>query len=99
MSDTARDIDKIAHEICAWADRTFPDRTDQGMFLKLYGEIAEMIEAGDDCGDEIADVLILILDYAARKNIDPGRAIRNKMLVNMTRKWQRTASGNWQHVD
>lgn len=46
-----------------------PQRTDVSMFLKFYGEIAEMIESGGDT-DEIADVFILLLDYARRKNID-----------------------------
>jgi NTP pyrophosphatase (non-canonical NTP hydrolase) len=90
-------INSLAREIREWADATFPNRTDQSMFLKLYGEIAELIE-GKDPETEVADVLILVLDYAARKGINPSTAVQNKMNINRGRAWVRNDLGVWQHV-
>ena len=79
-SAAIRDIDLIAADITNWADQAFPARTDTSMFLKLYSEIAEMIDADDaNTGDEIADVLIMVLDYAKRRNIQIADVIQKKM--------------------
>lgn len=91
-------IDNIAHACCGWADQAFPTRTDASMFLKMYGELAELIDAGNDCGDEIADILILVLDYAARKGIKPSAAVLAKLNVNRQREWEFTNIGTMQHV-
>lgn len=90
-------IDGLATDIKEQADRLFPTRTDQGMFLKLYAETAECIK--DPGPDEIADVLILWLDYARRKNIDIEAAIRAKMNINEKRGWNYDPkTGVYQHV-
>lgn len=94
-------LDALQDRIWGWAERTFPDRTDASMFLKLYGEIAELIDAGDDqekAAKEIGDIMILILDYAARKGIRPGKATLDKLEVNLTRKWVKTSVGHYRHV-
>ena len=70
------DMNHLAIEVEAWANEAFPRRTDSSMFLKLYGEVAELIDAGDDCADEVADVLILVLDYARRKGVEIAQVER-----------------------
>jgi NTP pyrophosphatase (non-canonical NTP hydrolase) len=92
------DINHLARDITDWADATFPNRTDASMFLKLYGEIAEMIEATEvDCEGEIADVLILVLDYAIRKGVNPSLAIQRKLNLNRKRTWTVNQIGVMQH--
>lgn len=89
----------LARDIKEWADAAFPHRSDASMFLKLYGEIAELIDAGDDCEGEIADVLILVLDYALRKGVNPSVAVQRKMHMNRSREWTITTLGVMQHVE
>jgi NTP pyrophosphatase (non-canonical NTP hydrolase) len=91
------DINHLAADVHDWANQVFPERTDASMFLKLYGEIAELIEAKDP-EDEIADVLIMVLDYAKRKGVNPSVAIQKKMRTNRCRVWQITQMGTMQHV-
>jgi NTP pyrophosphatase (non-canonical NTP hydrolase) len=91
-------INAIAEDIYGWANDTFPHRTPQAMFLKLYGEIAEMIEAGDMCGDEVADVMILVLDHARKMGVNPAAAIARKMAINRKRQWQIGPGGVFSHV-
>jgi NTP pyrophosphatase (non-canonical NTP hydrolase) len=94
-------IDLLQKEIFQWAEATFPDRTDASMFLKIYGEVAELIDAGDDaekCGKEIGDLIILLLDYAERKGVKTGTATLDKLEVNKQRTWAKTSVGNYRHV-
>jgi NTP pyrophosphatase (non-canonical NTP hydrolase) len=91
------DINKMAEQCKAMADKLFPNRTDASMYLKLYGELAEVIESHGD-PDEVADVFILFLDYAARKRIDLHEAINRKLTILMDREWDYDPSTNtWQH--
>lgn len=97
MNGTGIPIDTLAQSINAWANDVFPTRTDASMFLKLYGEIAELVEDGAS-EDEVADVFILFLDYAKRKNIDIEGAILRKMSVNVQRTWEVNELGVMRHV-
>jgi NTP pyrophosphatase (non-canonical NTP hydrolase) len=92
------DINHLALDIKEWADEVFPDRTDTSMFLKLYGEISELVDAGDDIEGEVADVLIMVLDYALRKGVNPSIAIQRKMRINRDRNWSVNSLGVMQHV-
>lgn len=93
-----RDIDHIAFDIYLWAGEVFPDRTDGAMALKLYQEIGEMIESDGD-PLEVADVLIMIFDYAKRKGIQLEPAIREKMKINRQRTWKiNETTGTMSHV-
>lgn len=89
-------IDELADAIREQADRLFPDRTDSSMYLKLFKEVGELIEGGDP--DEVADVLILVLDFAKRKNIDIQSTIVNKMQINDRRQWVVNELGVMRHV-
>ena len=90
-------IDDLALEVKVVADCLFPDRHDATMALKLYSEIGEMIESGG-AADEVADVLIMVLDYAARKGIAIEEAIRRKNDINMKRSWMFDTNGVAHHV-
>jgi len=99
-TDDSNNIDTIAIECRDWADHAFPNRTDSSMFLKLYGEVAELIEAGAECEDEIADILILVLDYAKRKGVhELGEVVAKKLNINRQRNWAATSIGTFQHVE
>jgi hypothetical protein len=94
-----RTIDGMAAEIKEWADVAFPGRTDSSMYLKLYSEVAEMIEADDEhVGPEVADVFIMLLDFAKRRNINIQVAIDEKMAINRGREWVVNRLGAWSHV-
>lgn len=89
---------KLAMEVWDWADIAFPERTDQSMFLKLYSEIGELTERPDD-HLEFADVMILLLDYAVRKNIDIEKVVMEKLNINRKRQWKINHLGVMRHED
>lgn len=93
-------IDRLASLIKQQADQLFPDRTPQSMFLKMYSELGELAAAdsNDKRSDEMADVLIMLLDYAACHNISLSLAIKRKMAVNQNRTWAKSKLGVMQHV-
>lgn len=90
-------LGSVVNEVSDWANKTFPDRNDASMFLKLYGEIGEMVES-DGNPTEIADVFIMLMDYARRKNVDITNAVRAKLAVNRQRKWITDNNGVNRHV-
>lgn len=91
-------IDNLALEVETQADRLFPKRTDVSMFLKIYAETAELIDAPDD-EDEYADLMIMLLDYGSRKKFAIEAVIRRKMAINEKRKWNMNQYGAFQHVE
>lgn len=96
-------MDALAHDCKVWADQVFPQRTDASMFLKLFKELGELVEAcesGDleKMGDELADLNIMLLDFARRKGISPAAETRQKLEKNKARTWEVTHLGTMQHV-
>ena len=80
------------------ADRLFPHRTPQSMFLKMYGEIAEIVKDPSD-PQEIADLLIMLLDRMDLIGYDAGLQIMLKLEKNLHRKWHiDPATGVAQHI-
>ena len=94
-------IESLAGQIKAQADRLFPNRTDSSMFLKIYSETGELVsaETQDERAGELADLLIMLLDYGARHKIDMTNAIVRKMGTNESRKWATNELGVNQHVE
>lgn len=90
-------IGMLTEEVFNWAEATFPNRTDQSMFLKMYSEIGEMIDSDGD-RLEVADVFILLLDYAKRKKIDLTASVRLKLEINKGREWAVDTNGVMSHV-
>ena len=93
-----RTTEALAQEVWQWAEDTFPHRTDASMFLKMYGELAELIESDGD-PDELADLFIMLMDYAVRKKINITDAVRRKLEVNRQRTWKILPNGTMQHED
>lgn len=93
-------INQLAAAIRDQADTMFPRRTDSSMFLKMYGEMGELIDAKTDQerAGELADVLIMLLDYADIHNIDVLSAVLGKMAINSQRKWAVNELGVFSHV-
>lgn len=88
-------INDLSMQIKLQADRLFPRRDDNSMFLKLVSEVGEF---ADERGPgEMADIFIMLLDYAARKGWDIETAIRMKMSVNDRRSWT-CEDGVYRHV-
>lgn len=73
-------------DISEWADKEFPKRTTQGVFIKLLGELGELAANPQD-PYEYADLLVLIFDYASLNKIDIPRALADKMAINKRRRW------------
>ena len=94
----SNDIDLLAGEVWGWAQSAFPDRTDASLFLKMYSEIAEVIRSGGEAM-ELADLFILLLDYAVRKDVRLADAIRQKLAINRQRQWKVNTDGTMSHVE
>lgn len=90
-------INNLADKIEEQADRLFPHRTDAAMFLKLFGELGELVTSRSEA--ELADVLILLLDFGARRGFDIKGAVVAKMKINDNRIWGFGPDGVAQHVD
>lgn len=94
-------IDTLASQIEQQANCLFPNRTDTSMFLKIYHETSELIDANTPAkkADELADLLIMLLDYGSRQGIQIEQAILKKMAINDARKWTTNEHGVNQHVE
>jgi len=90
-------IDNFALEVQLHADRLFPKRTDSSMFMKLFSEIGELVEAQTE--EEYADVMIMLLDYGSRKMFRIEHAVRAKMAINDNRNWKENELGVMKHVE
>lgn len=88
----------LSREVWEWAESAFPDRTDSSMFLKMYGELAELIDSDGD-PHELADVFIMLMDYAVRKGIDIDAAVMQKLEINRARTWKIMPNGTMQHEE
>lgn len=80
------DLAQLSARIKRWADEQFPDRSYSDILLKAFEEIGELVRDPTSPG-EIADVLILMLDIAAKARIDPFKATSDKMDINEQRTW------------
>lgn len=96
--ENPHNIDVLASTVFLWANEAFPDRTDASMFMKVYEEVGEVIRSDGD-RLEVADLFILILDYAKRKNIVLSDAIGEKLEINRNRDWKINSIGTMSHKD
>ena len=83
-------LQQCQRDIVAWANVVFPEREPRDILLKLNEEIGELIKNPVD-PHEYADVMILLLDFAAFSGIDGNRlltAIGEKMEINKKRSWR-----------
>jgi len=96
-NDYTTSVGTLSEIVFNWAENAFPHRTDVSLFLKLYSEIAEMIESHGDAS-EVADMFILLLDYAKRKKVDVTQAVMAKIAINHARQWTTDQNGVNKHV-
>lgn len=87
-------IQKVNKQV---ADHLFPDRTTHSMFLKMYGELAELIDNPAN-GSEMADIAIMLLDHAERNNVNLAHEVMIKLATNLERTWTTNAMGVAQHT-
>lgn len=88
----------LQREISTWASQQFPERDATSVWNKLGDELREWGDNPDDAA-ELADCIILILDWCHLKGVDMQLAVNRKMGVNINRQWifdktHRT----WSHV-
>jgi len=67
------------------------------MYLKVYEEVAELIQCRGS-SSELADLIIMILDFGARRNYDIETVVREKMILNDQREW-REVDGVMHHIE
>ena len=79
-------IDEMVQVIGHWGDETFGKDRLPGTMLKTYQELGEFSQ--EFAPDELADVLICVLDMAYLSGIKVSTAIIDKMRVNIKRKWK-----------
>ena len=90
-------IEQLTNRITAWADRVFPQRTQQSALLKMYEEIGELVKNPKN-PDEYADICIMLFDLARMNGVNVAQAIEHKMFVNEHRTWRETETGTMQHL-
>lgn len=90
-------IEQLTVRIIAWADRVFPQRTQQSALLKMYEEIGELVK-NPKSPDEYADICIMLFDLANMNGVNVAQAIEHKMFVNEHRAWRETETGTMQHL-
>ena len=90
--------EELGSIVMEWADETFGvDRDENSTWKKLFEELGEVIRNPDDPA-EWADVMILMLDLAARHSVKLTPAILAKMEVLRGRVWE-TRNGVFSHVN
>ncbi len=90
-------IQQLTNRIVGWADKTFPNRTQQSALLKMYEEIGELVKDPKK-PDEYADICIMLFDLAAMNGVNIAQAVEHKMYVNEHRTWRETETGTMQHL-
>jgi len=103
-----RDVDRVSDLqalVVDWAKRAFPDRNLHTVIHKLlveeWCELAVSLSRGryNQIEDELADVMILLLDLCDMLGVDMGAAIRKKMRINEVRTWIVDSHGMSRHSD
>jgi len=97
-NDFNTEVGQLSELVFVWAEKAFPNRNDASMYLKMYSEIGEMIESDGD-RLEIADMFILLLDYAVRKKVDITSSVISKLEINRKREWRTDKNGVNSHVE
>ena len=90
-------IRSMTEEIVEWADTVHPTRKPEETFKKMLKEIEEL-KHDIGHGDELADVMILLLDVCHLVDVDIYNEVAKKMLINRDRKWEIQDDGTLQHI-
>jgi NTP pyrophosphatase (non-canonical NTP hydrolase) len=91
-------FEELRQDAVAWANGNFPQATTRSKAEHLRREVAELVETPSD-GEEMADVLLLLLHLADGEGIDVITEAAKKLAKNKRRVWGKPdASGVVEHV-
>lgn len=76
----------LQKRVAAWSRATFPKATEAGRLKHLEREVAELLADPSD-GEEMADIVILLLTQADRHGVDLLAAVEAKFAELQTREW------------
>lgn len=85
-TDAMRDTLAFQKEVTAWASATFPGQTPKSKADHLLDEAGELNDDPSD-GEEMADILILLLNLAEMHRLDLFAEAEKKMKKNRARTW------------
>lgn len=75
----------IQQRIGKWADKQFPQSTNNSIFKHLAKEVKELSKSSSS--EEAADCLMILLHFAHRNGFDIYAESLRKLEINKTRKW------------
>lgn len=79
-----------------WAHKTFQHTNPSVNVQKLVEEVHELAE--DPCnGEEMADVLMLLLHQSSLAGVDLAAEFNKKLQINLQRTWHQNADGTYSH--
>jgi hypothetical protein len=90
------DIRELTAEIITWRKTILKDPHPTMMLSKLIEELEELKEHPCD-GHEMADIMIIFLDYCDTVGVDIVKAVHYKMEINKEREWELDNDGKLQH--
>ena len=91
----------LVEEVGMWADKTFPESTPESMIEHIKREVKELEEADGkkELGEEMADIVLILMHLAHRKKIHLYGEIMGKFKVCKERTWGKPdAQGVRRHV-
>lgn len=85
-----------------WQDKNFPSATEEGIKEHFIEEVDEFLSAcfhgpENNASEEAADVMILLYDWARKRNIDLHLEVDKKMAKNRAREWNIQLDGTGRH--
>lgn len=90
----SKTLDKFQQELLEWKGRQFPDATLYSVAVHLDEELRELLaELGnpfgswEDIDEEMADVLIMLCQYANFRGKSMMELVERKMQTNYSRQW------------
>ena len=92
------DLDDWQQNVGEWAEKTFPQSTQDSIIKHLQHEAN--VELMPDCDpEELADVALLLLHLAHKRGISLVQEMRNKFHRNQQRKWgEKNSQGFQEHL-
>lgn len=91
-------FEELRGEAVMWANGNFPQATTASKATHLWREAGELLSNPAD-GEEMADVLLLLLHLADGEGIDVVAEAERKLAKNKTRTWGKPdAAGVVEHI-
>lgn len=91
--------DQFQEAVGRWADQVFPHSTLKSILAHLQEEVEEELNESAS-PDEAADVLLLLLHYAHKRQFDLFEEAKRKFDINRGRRWSKPdVSGISRHLE